>query len=230
MLEFELAKKNCWAEQIGLSNQPMPLVILLSGDFEEESFSEIREMLIKQINQGNCQPFLIAGFGHIDWDRDYSPWYLEGSKDRIFEGKADETIDFMANILLPELKQRFPLNGEVYPVGYSLGGLTAIYAHCSIGFTGCGSCSGALWFPGWLDYVQEHLPTGKVYLSLGGKEDKTKDSLMCKVGITTQQTKELIAKSAKVTYVKEPGGHFKEVPQRIGRAIWWLLNPKNGTE
>ncbi|MGB4659932.1 MAG: alpha/beta hydrolase-fold protein [Mobilitalea sp.] len=227
MLKFELKEKDCWAEQIGLSNQPLPLILLLSGDFEEENFAEIREMLTPQIEKGNCQSFLIAGFGPIDWDRDYSPWYLERSKERIFGGKADEMIDFMNNTLLPELQKKFSLNGEVYPVGYSLGGLAAIYAHCKIGFNGCGSCSGALWFPGWTDYVQEHLPSGKVYLSLGGKEEKTKDTLMCQVGTATQQTKELSAQSAEVIYVKEPGGHFKEVPQRIGRAILWLLKSKN---
>jgi predicted alpha/beta superfamily hydrolase len=201
----------------------MPLIILLAGEYEEQTLAEIREMLLQQIDVGNCRAFMIAGFGPIDWHRDYSPWYLEGNNARIFEGKADETIEFMKNTLLPELQKSYSLNGEVYPVGYSLGGLTAIYAHCSIGFTGCGSCSGALWFPGWLEFVKEHLPSGKVYLSLGGKEEKTKDSLMCQVGIITQKTKELVAKSTEVTYVKEPGGHFKEVPQRIGRAILWLL-------
>ncbi len=222
-MKFELAEKNCWVEQIGSSKEPMPLVILLSGEYEEETLHEIREMLLYQIDKGNCQAFIIAGFGPIDWERDYSPWYLERNNGRIFQGKADETLDFMKNTLLPELHKNFFLNGEVYPVGYSLGGLTSLYAHCSIGFTGCGSCSGALWFPGWLKFLEDHLPSGKVYLSLGGKEEKTKDSLMCQVGIMTQKTKDLIAKSTEVTYFKEPGGHFKQVPQRIGRAILWLL-------
>lgn len=69
------------------------------------------------------------------------------------------------------------------------------------------------------------MPSGKVYLSLGGKEEKIKDLLMCQVGIVTQKTKELITKSTQLVYFKEPGGHFKEVPQRIGRAILWLLKP-----
>lgn len=222
-MKFQLNEKHCWVEQIGSSNQPMPLIILLSGEYEEHTLSGIREMLLQQIDEGNCKAFIIAGFGPIDWDRDYSPWYLERNNGRVFEGKADEIIDFMKNTLIPELQKSFLLNGEVYPVGYSLGGLTAIYAQCSIGFTGCGSCSGALWYPGWLEFVKKHLPSGKVYLSLGGKEEKTKDSLMCQVGIITQKTKELISKSTEVVYFKEPGGHFKEVPQRIARAILWLL-------
>ena len=224
-MKFELSEKHCWVEQIGLSNKPMPLIILLAGEYEEQTMLKMREMLLRQIDEGNCRAFIIAGFGPIDWERDYSPWYLEGNNDRIFQGKADETLDFMKNALLPEIQKRFSINNEVYPVGYSLGGLTAIYGHCSIGFTGCGSCSGALWFPGWLEFLQEHLPSGRVYMSLGGKEERTKDSLICQVGINTQKTKELISKSTEVIYFKEPGGHFKEVPQRIGRAILWLLKP-----
>jgi Predicted hydrolase of the alpha/beta superfamily len=225
MMKFELGEKYCWAEQLGLSDQPLPLVILLSGDDSVQQLSEICEMLLPQIDSRNCRAFLIAGFGPIDWNRDYTPWYLEGTNGLIFAGKANETLDFMKNTLVPMLQSRFSLNGEVYPVGYSLGGLTALYVHCMLGFTGCGSCSGSLWFPGWLEFLQEHQPSGKVYLSLGGKEEKTKDPLMCEVVTATQKSKELIAKSAKVTYVKEPGGHFREIPQRIGRAILWLLNP-----
>lgn len=225
MMEFILDEKYCWAEQLGSPDQPVPLVILLTGDDSVHQLPEIREMLLAWIEAGKCQPFLITGFGPIVWDRDFAPWYVEGTGGRIFAGKADETLDFMKNTLLPALQSLFSLNGEVYPVGYSLGGLTAFYAHCRLGFTGCGSCSGSLWFPGWLEFLQKHQPSGKVYLSLGGKEEKTKDPLMCKVGTATQRSKELIARSAKVTYVKEPGGHFREIPQRIARAILWLLKP-----
>ncbi|MDQ7096700.1 alpha/beta hydrolase-fold protein [Desulfosporosinus sp. PR] len=225
MRKFELGEKYCWTEQLGSSDQPLPLVILLSGDDGMQQLSEIREMLLPRIEAGKCRPFLITGFGPIEWNRDFSPWYLEDTGGRIFAGKADETLGFLENTLLPALRSLFSLNGEVYPVGYSLGGLAALYGHCLLGFRGCGSCSGSLWFPGWLEFLQKHPPAGKVYLSLGGKEEKTKDPLMCEVGIATQRSKELIAKSAKVTYVKEPGGHFREIPQRIGRAILWLLNP-----
>ena len=224
MMKFELGEKYYWAEQLGSSDQPLPLVILLTGDDGMRQLPEISEMLLPRIEAGKCRPFLITGFGPIEWNRDFSPWYLEGTDGRIFAGKADETLSFLKNTLLPALQNLFSLNGEVYPVGYSLGGLAALYAHCLLGFSGCGSCSGSLWFPGWLEFLQKHQPSGKVYLSLGGKEEKTKDPLMHEVGIATQKSKELIAKSAKVTYVKEPGGHFREIPQRIGRAILWLLN------
>ncbi len=225
MMKFVLDQKYCWAEQLGPSDQPVPLVILLTGDDSVQQLSEIREMLLLRIEAGECRPFLITGFGPIDWDRDFSPWYLEGTGGRIFAGKADKTLGFMKNALLPMLQSIFSLSGEVYPVGYSLGGLTSLYAHCRSGFSGCGSCSGSLWFPGWLEFLQKHQPSGKVYLSLGGKEEKAKDPLMCEVGKATQKSKKLVAKSAKVIYVKEPGGHFREISQRIGRAILWLLEP-----
>jgi len=36
-------------------------------------------MLFPQIEAGKCRPFLISGFGPIDWNRDFAPWYLEGT-------------------------------------------------------------------------------------------------------------------------------------------------------
>ncbi|MDA8442480.1 MAG: alpha/beta hydrolase-fold protein [Peptococcaceae bacterium] len=225
MIKVTLGEKYYWAEQLGAPDQPAPLVILLSGDESVQHMPVIRELLLPQIEAGRCQAFVIAGFGPTDWNRDYTPWHFADTGGRIFAGKADETLEFMQNIVVPALQSKFSLNGEVYPVGYSLGGLTALYAHCRLGFSGCGSCSGSLWFPGWLDFLRQHRPSGKVYLSLGGKEENTKDPLISEVGTITQKSKELIAQSAKVTYVKEPGGHFREIPQRIGRAILWLLKP-----
>src|SRR5665647_2197602 len=100
MMKFVLDEKYCWAVQLGSSDQAMPLVILLSGDDSVQQLSEISEMLLPMIEAGECRPFLITGFGPIDWNRDFTPWYLEGTGGRIFAGKADETLDFMKNTLL----------------------------------------------------------------------------------------------------------------------------------
>ena len=40
MMKFALDEKYCWAEQLGSSDQPVPLVILLSGDDSVQQLSD----------------------------------------------------------------------------------------------------------------------------------------------------------------------------------------------
>lgn len=145
-------------------------------------------------------------------------------------GKPGTRLCGEARALLPRVQEtiarlqaRHALGEAVYPVGYSLGGLAALYFHCEAGFSGCGSCSGSLWYPGWLEYLEARAPGGKIYLSLGGKEKNARDPLMRTVEEATCQTKALLSASARCTFVHEPGGHFRDVPQRLARAIAWLL-------
>ena len=55
-------------------------------------------------------------------------------------------------------------------------------------FVGCISASGSLWFPGWINYLHTINRKAVVYLSLGRKESKTKNKLMCTVGQNTIET------------------------------------------
>ncbi len=192
-----------------------PLVLLFTGE------EEIADGLGAALTAA-CVPSLWLAFPlAVDWDRDYTPWPAEGTGGRVFAGRADELLMSAAALrgaLRNELRP-----GSVYPVGYSLGGLAALYFHARSPFDGAGSCSGSLWYPGWTDYLAAHPPTGKVYLSLGGKEKNTRDIRMRQNPDATVLTLRICARSAqKATFRSESGGHFKDPSGRVARAVAWL--------
>ena len=217
MTEFSLSEFTCRAENIGSGK---PALMLLFSGFERELFSGVCGLL----EQKECPPLVLAEFGEIDWDRDYSPWAAEGAQGRKFSGGADRLLQFLPEFTA-ELERRFGEFSGTYLCGYSLGGLFALYAAAYEpgAYSGAVSCSGSMWFPGWTVFLQEHPLHGRVFLSLGGKEKNSPDPLMASVEDKTREVKRLAERTAEVTFVNEPGGHFSRIPQRIARGIIWLL-------
>ena len=204
-------------ESFGEPTEGAPLIILLAG--EDELSSEFREKLSAE----GVPPLWIAVPCEVDWERDFTPWYVEGTNGRVFYGGADAFGEHVASVREALQQELYP--EKTYIVGYSLGGLAAMYLHTKLDFDGCGSCSGSLWYPGWCEYLEEHPPKGKVYLSLGGKEKNTRDPLMVKNPETTERTKQISKRSADaVIFKNEPGSHFKDPDGRLARAIKWLTS------
>lgn len=213
MTEFELNGYSCRAEGVGDA-----LVLLFSG-FDGHLFREVGGLI-------SGIPFVLAEFGPIDWDRDYSPWEAR-SGDRRFGGGADRLLDFLP-AFTGELDKRFGEFSRVHLCGYSLGGLFALYADTlwdEPRLCGAASCSGSTWFPGWTEFQRRNPLKGRIYLSLGGKEKNSPDPLMAQVEQTTAEVKRLAEHSGLVSqtvFVHESGGHFSKVPQRIARGISWI--------
>lgn len=216
MILFESNGFTCRADGLGKTSDT--LVLLFSG-FDEQIFSEVRGLV-----SGNC---VLAEFGAIDWDRDYSPWEAYAGE-RHFSGGAGRLLDFLP-ALTAELEKRFCEFRRVFLCGYSLGGLFALYADAvwdEPRLCGLASCSGSTWFPGWTEFQKLHPLKGRIYLSLGGKEKNSPDPLMSGVEQATLEVKRLAERSPEVTetvFVHEPGGHFSKVPQRLARGINWLI-------
>lgn len=140
MTEFVLDGFSCRAEGSG-----DVLVMLFSG-FDEQLFREVCGLV------PDCR-CVLAEFGEIDWDRDYSPWEAS-SGGRRFSGGAERLLAFLPDFTA-ELEKRFGRFGSVYLCGYSLGGLFALYADAlwdEPRLCGAASCSGSTWFPGWLEF------------------------------------------------------------------------------
>lgn len=135
----------------------LPLVFMFMGEYTEELDMQLKEYILPEIRAGKVEPFVLASFGPVEWDRDYSPWYAMGSRGRIFEGRAPQYRRFIEQMLIPYLQEAYPLSGKVYTIGYSLGGLAALYYYFELGFLGCVSCSASLWYPGWKAYLAEQL-------------------------------------------------------------------------
>lgn len=225
MTWFELMNnRKGWIHPVGEGDAPRPLVWLMVGEMTEERMAELETILLPQIRAGACRPFVLAGFEPVDWDQDYAPWPFETPDGRRFGDGAAALLHFAQQIFLPEAEKRFYFDGRLFAVGYSLGGLAALYFAPQADWAGCGSCSGSLWYPDFLDWLQQHPPRCPVYLSLGGKEKNTRDPLMAQVEDCTRAAFDLLRPHIKTTFVHEPGGHFRGTAQRLSNAIAWLMN------
>lgn len=220
--EIPLSEKNGWLVPIGTGQaSSAPVVILFVGNRSADLVAQCQASLHSALAEQKIPAFYLAGLEPVDWDRDYSPWPEKDKyTDRAFAGEADRLGKLLTEEFLPKLQCTSP----VYLLGYSLGGLAALYYASRYDFAGCGSCSGSFWYPGWLEYLQKHRPGGKIYLSLGGKEKNTRHPLMSQIEADTAAVKKMLSAQVKVKFVHEPGGHSHQIPQRLAHAITWLLS------
>ena len=176
------------------------------------------------------QPFSLAAFAVDDWNEALSPWPAPPVfGDAAFGGGAERTLRFVADTLLPRLRkawapERFCLGG------YSLSGLFALWAACRTDdFDGAAACSPSVWFPGWMEYAEKHpIRAGRVYLSLGDREEKTKNRAMARVGDCARGQYELLKRQGVACVLEwNPGNHFAEPDLRMARGFAWLLNGGN---
>lgn len=66
--------------------------------------------------------------------------------------------------------------------------------------------------------------TGKVYLSLGDREVRTRNPVMATVGDRIRETHSLILERNVACPLEwNPGNHFKEPELRTAKAFSWLL-------
>ena len=169
-------------------------------------------------------PFMLASFEVKDWNRDLSPWEVPPVFGKIpFGGGAADTLAFLTERLLPELRARLGLRDGVRLCigGYSLAGLFALWAASRTEiFDAVAAASPSVWFPGWLDYCREHpILAGGVYLSLGDREERTKNPVMARVGDCIRETEALLHPDHAVTLEWNGGGHFQDPAGRTARAF-----------
>lgn len=198
-----------------------------SGDYVEKVFAFLKE------NVENLSVTLVA-YEAEDWNAEFSPWkapavFRRTEEDPGFAGEGKKTLEWLKNSCIPYVEKSVTGRDERYLVGYSLAGLFSIWAfYESRNFRGCASGSGSLWFPDWKEYVQNAAAPedSRIYLSLGGKEEKTKNPVMATIGDATREMKTQLEKDAGVTYSKlewNPGGHFADPDIRMAKGILWLL-------
>jgi len=220
MKNFDAGEKSCWMQQIVPGRGP--LVWLMAGGRNEELVGEIMRLLQPAIENAEIPSFALAGLEQVNWDEDYAPWPLITPQGRRFGCGAGAQLTLAEETLWPAIAPQ--TDGRIFAVGYSLGGLSALYfAGLTDKLAGCASCSGSLWYPGFTDWLRQHRPCRPVYLSLGGKEKNTRDPLMARVEECTREAYELFRPHGKTVFVHEPGGHFHGTAQRLAHAIEWLL-------
>lgn len=184
---------------------------------------------------------IIAAYPITDWNAQLSPWAASGvfsGSGNHFAGMGKDTLVWLKsckNTFQNRYQTGKPL--KHFLCGYSLCGLFSLW-----GFTqdqefwdGAASCSGSLWYPNWMKYLHSVCMVSDnnandtqklVYISLGKKEEKSRNPVMSTVGDNTRATFELIQNvpCLKSTLVWHDGGHFNHPEERISHAIKWLAD------
>ena len=170
----------------------------------------------ERIKQLSGKDFCLVAIKVDNWNSDLSPWEAPAVfGHESFGGKAAAALDEV-------LKHTGDPSKTYYIGGYSLAGLFAIWAAYQTDvFKGVAAASPSVWFPGFSDYMAERkLCANSVYLSLGDKEEKTRNPVMATVGDNIRKAHELL-KAQGVNTVLEwnPGNHFKDPDIRMAKGF-----------
>ena len=160
-------------------------------------------------------------------DQELTPWPAPPVFGKVsFGSGAGETLKYITSQLLPEVQDGI---SHVLLGGYSLAGLFVLWAgYQSDKFEGVVAASPSVWYPKWIEYATNNTPGAKsVYLSLGDKEEKTKNSVMAQVGNAIRRQQELLTeREIKTTLEWNPGNHFVDSEKRMAKGFAWLMNNK----
>ena len=197
------------------------LVQMVDGhdlEFIEKEIDHIRSLT-------GGQDFCLKAVRVKSWNQDLAPWpapAVFGNED--FGDGAAQTLRFLEEHVLPDPAVENPQ--KIYLGGYSLAGLFALWAgYQTDRFAGIAAASPSIWFPHFTEYMQENtLLTDAVYLSLGDKEERTRNPVMSQVGKAIQTGYDLISKAGADCILEwNKGNHFKEPDLRTAKAFAWLM-------
>ena len=202
---------------------PSVLFALVVGEEEKKDLEEIILCLKEDLHQD----FALLAYAAEDWDRDLSPWEaLPVFGDRPFGGGAATCLKDLLSTLDETLPDLYCT--EDTPVilgGYSLAGLFALWApYQTDRFQGITAASPSVWFPGWIEYVSSHsVHTEHIYLSLGDKEEKTRNRVMSTVGDRIRKCHEMYSdgRVKSTTLEFNPGNHFRDPGLRTAKGLLW---------
>ena len=221
ILKTQIGSKTCYIYDCGSAD------VLLIQPVDDHDI-EVLDSEVEEIQRLASTGFTLAAFRVDDWNADLSPWEAPpvfGSES--FGGGAEETLKYVTDQLIPALTADKEV--RIYIGGYSLAGFFALWAvYQTDMFSGSAAASPSVWFPGWIGYAEGNaIRTGKVYLSLGDKEEKTRNPVMKTVGDNIRRQLELLQEDAnceKCILEMNQGNHFKEPDIRTAKGFAWLLN------
>ena len=200
------------------------LLLQMTGEHELQSMDHE----VTAIAQSG-RNFLFAAVPVKSWNDELSPWEAPAVWGKeSFGGNAADTLRFLTEQVIPALKQQFSLPGNVRIVlgGYSLAGLFALWASTQTAlFSGVAAASPSVWFPGWMEFEQQHpIQAQCIYLSLGNREERTRNATMAAVGKNIRALhRELVERGKNCTLEWNNGGHFKDADLRTARAFRWAM-------
>ena len=199
------------------------VLIQLTGDHELSGL----ENEVEEIRKRTSIDFRFIAAKVDDWNYELSPWKAPavfGNED--FGDGAARTLEQILTLCTDKSK-------AYYIGGYSLAGLFSLWAAYQTDiFSGVAAASPSVWFPGFIAYMKEHeINSETVYLSLGDREEKTRNPVMSQVGNCIQKGYDWLTKCG-ITCTLEwnQGNHFREPDIRTAKAFAWVLTEKERME
>lgn len=191
------------------------------------TFSPQGQQVWEAARAAGCPPFTLAAISGLDWSRDMAPWDCPPAFPSAAPctGGADDYLELLTGEIIPEAEKGLAgLPAWRGIAGYSLAGLFALYALCRTDrFSRAASISGSLWFPGIKDYLFSHPPKGRldrVFLSLGGKESKTRSPILRSVEQNTRELQAFYeARGIDTVFQLNPGSHYHQPVKRTAAAL-----------
>lgn len=189
-------------------------ILWLMGKHERENLSYIESHL-------DCMLIVLE---IENWNDDLSPWSASVFKNNDFKGYGHQTYELIVEEIIPFLQKHFSYH-HLFIVGYSMAGMFSLYTFCQNDlFEGAASCSGSLWYPGFVDFVKMHHHFNKkIYLSLGNKEHKSKNRILNTVKEKTKCVYQILKNNNHCFYQINIGNHFQNIDQRLLLAMKWLI-------
>jgi len=179
---------------------------------------------IAAIRSQTPRAFHLIAIKADSWNDDLSPWETPavwGNEN--FGSGAEKTLKEILKLCEDEEK--------TYIIGgYSLAGLFALWAATRTDlFRAVAAASPSVWFPGFAEYLKENgIRAEHVYLSLGDREERTRQPVMRTVGDRIREIDAWLAeKQADHILEWNQGNHFKEPDLRTARAFSWVMLREN---
>ena len=220
----QIAERTC---TIYKSEQPEYLLV---QPIDEHDL-EVLDNEVAKIQSLTNKPFTLVAFMIKDWQSELTPWSAPAVFGKIpFGDGAVASLSFIKEILIPQLEQMqlFDKNKmQCVLGGYSLAGFFALWSSYQTElFGGIAAVSPSVWYPGWMEYAECNWPlASSVYLSLGDKEEKTKNPTMAQVGNCIRKQQELLTAQGISTILEwNPGNHFQHSDERTAKGFTWLMN------
>lgn len=221
---LEIGGRQCLLYTEG-NQQPQALLIQPLGTQERDSIDNE----VAMISEATGASFVMAAFAIGDWEVELTPWHDPAISKRQAVGEhALDTLDDITNSLIPYLKERF---GHLPVVlgGYSLGGLFSRWAASKTEcFEAVAAVSSSLWIDAWCSFSDAHAVNARyVYLSLGDREEHTRNKAIAQVGNNVRWEHEHLKQTLgpnSTTLEWNAGNHFTDGARRTAKGFAWCIN------
>ena len=221
---IQIEDRKCVVYKVG---QPELLLIQPIDNHDLEVLDN--EVAIIELQTMN--PFVLVAFEVKDWFGELTPWAAPAVFGNTpFGDGAEHTLSFVKDVLLPELQKRQIYDEDTMKCiigGYSLAGFFALWScYQTPMFQGVAAVSPSVWYPDWMEYAENHKPMSPfIYLSLGDKEERTRNPMMARVGKCIRRQHELfISQGINIILEWNKGNHFQQTDERTANGFAWLMN------